>query len=67
MTFDDVQFFLLVLFLLTVIIFIVTAVLFGVINGDFHRWSLVDKRQRRNLGDIYEKFIEFIATWKPDV
>ena len=67
MTIADVEYFLFVLFIILVVLIVSAAVLFGVINGDFTPFRYGQEPKKDKIGDFYAKFIEFIATWKPDV
>ena len=58
MTFEDVEAFLFTLFIITIVLIIVTAILFGVVHGDFHQYSLTKKRENRRIGDFYEEFCD---------
>lgn len=67
MTFEDVELFIYALFAIIIVLVVVTAVLLGVIRGDFHRYSLVEPPKRLNVGDFYEKFVDCIRHIWPGI
>lgn len=60
MIFEDVELFIYVFFTIVVVMVIVISVMFGIINGDFHHYSLADSPKRFNFGDLYEKLIDHV-------
>lgn len=63
MTYVDVEIFLVSLFIITVVFIITTAILFGIVNGDFHKYSLTYKKSTIQFIDLYEKFIHRICNF----
>ena len=67
MTIDDVEYFLFVLFVILVMFIVSISILFGVINGDFKPFKYGQEPKEDKIGDLYEKFVEFISRWMPDI
>lgn len=67
MTYADVEYFLLALFIILVVLIISTGILFEILKGDLKPFKYGQEPKEDKIGDLYEKLIEFISHWKHGV